>query len=475
MNHIKNGFGLKDTRPDENTVVLTIHGAVNDRKQFFLDLSERIEHDRCSLSFSGDCDLMIILTLYCPELNNTPRMAERAPLPELKNTRLFLDQQNYVVDHLEYIKVVNKPSYWYGTYQNMDSVLHRYFENLHRQIPIEQRPMDNVTLSGKFVEYPASWGLDRIDMRYGLLDNEYNYDVLGENIDVYVIDTGIRVTHEDFQNRANFLINTAGDNIDTDCAGHGTHVASLVGGNKYGAAKGVTMWAVKVLDCAGNGDTFTVVTGIMAAIEHSKTRVGRRAVASMSLGGDLSVTINNAVITLLNNRINAVVAAGNEYSNACDYTPSILGGSTNVITVGASTIQDKKPPWSNYGSCVSISAPGAEIIGAFHTSDSASKVLSGTSMATPFVSGIVAIILNQNLQLTVAEVKSLLLQWATPAIITGASNDGGGKNLLYSMIIISSTPPAPTPTLPPPIIYSDTNTLQLSMTLLMGFIFMQFL
>lgn len=455
VNHIAgNGLGLKDTRSDENTIVLTLHGSLAslDRVEFFANLSRVIEQDHCSLSFSGDCDLLIILTIYCEKLNNTVRMtlAERAKLPSLQHTLNYAKEKGFQLDNVEYLKIVTKPTYWYGTAGNMDAILRRYFDNLNHKQQQQPEPHDNVTVHGRFVEYPAPWGLDRIDMRYGLLDSEYNYNVLGENVDVYVIDTGIRLSHTEFEGRAQALINTAGDGVAGDCNGHGTHVASLVGGRLYGAAKGVSLWAVKVLDCTGSGDTFTVVTGIMAAIEHANTR-GRRAVASMSLGGDLSVTINNAVLALLNNGINAVVAAGNEYDNACDYTPSILGGSSHVITVGASTIQDTRPAWSNYGSCVSITAPGAEIIGAFHTSDTATKVLSGTSMATPFVSGVAALILNQNPALSVAEVKSLLTSWATPAIVTGTSVDGGGKNLLYSLVIPTTATPAPTttPGLPP--------------------------
>lgn len=465
INHIKGGLGLKDTRPTENTLVMTCHSPTERIAHFFEGLTQAIEQDECSLSFSGESEAQLILTIHCPHLNNTPHtiISARTTLPGLDATRTYLRKNHYEVSHVEYIQQIRRPSYWYGNYDHMESVVHRYFDELNQRHQVESMlDMKNYRpdVHGTFVQYPAPWGPDRVDMRFGILDNEYNYDYTGSNVDIYIIDTGVRVNHTEFQGRANFLINTASDNIEADCAGHGTHVASLAAGRNYGTAKGATIWAVKVLDCSGNGDTFTVLTGIAAVIEHSKTRTGRRAVASMSLGGDFSVTINNAVLSLMSNNISAVVAAGNEYTNACDYSPSVLGGSSHVIVVGASTILDARPPWSNYGSCVTITAPGAEIIGASHLSDSGTKVLSGTSMATPFVSGVVALMLQQNTTLSVAQIKTILTNWATPSIIKGASIEGGGKNLLYSLITVNQQPPLiikPTPTPPPTLVTIPLN------------------
>ena len=194
INHAKGsgGFGLKDARTDANTIVLTMHGnvAALDRDVFFAGLTRAITQDNCSLSFSGDCDLLLILTLYCEHLKNTPLMSlgERAPLPSLEFTMRYVTPQGFTFDNLEYLKSVNKPAYWYGTAGNMDSILHRYYENLNqKKQQREEKPHDNVTIHGQFVEYPAPWGLDRIDMRYGLLNNEYNYNSVAGNIDVYFI------------------------------------------------------------------------------------------------------------------------------------------------------------------------------------------------------------------------------------------------------------------------------------------------
>jgi hypothetical protein len=465
-NHINGGLGTRDSIPVENQVIMSLSsegdgGILPD--EFINGLMEMVERDECELTFSSmtDSKVEVVLSLNCPGLRNKPGGGSSAtttkkPLPTLGNTVSYMKRHFYRVDHLEYMQRITRPKsspsngLWYGgSYDNLDAVIK---EGAARRAASKksgaEKTKPHTIVHGAYTEYPAPWGLDRIDSRFGPMDSVYNYDNQGDQVDVYVIDTGIRVSHQEFEGRATFLINTAGDSINTDCNGHGTHVSSLVGGRTYGAAKNASLWGVKVLDCSGNGDTFTITTGVMAVIEHAQTRVGRRQIASASLGGQFSISINNAFLSLLTAGILPVVAAGNEYSDACDYSPSVLGQSSGVVVVGASTAQDSRPPWSNYGPCVSISAPGAEIIGAYYTSDTATIILSGTSMATPFVSGVVALIINQNLTLSTAEVKALLLAWATPSIISGASSSGGGKNLVYSLIDVAMA--VPTIVTPPP-------------------------
>jgi subtilisin family serine protease len=459
--HIPGGLGVRDAHPSHNTVILTLTRgpgarAINTFRKgaIVAPLEAALSQDGCELSFSGlaQGEADMVLTLYCAGLNNSARqpIAERAPLPALTQTLLFLKAEYaYEVKRLEYLGLMRRPAYWYGNYETLDTVLHKYFD--------EKEPtMKERAYKGKFVEMPAPWGLDRIDMHQGLLDNEYIYNTMATPVDIYIMDTGIRTTHHEFGGRAHFLANTVSDGINTDCAGHGTLVASIAAGSTYGVAKGATLWAVKVLDCEGNGDTFTIVMGAIAVVEHARVRrtMGHRAVASLSLGGGASSAIDDAMLSLLANEISVVVAAGNEYADACSYSPSRLGGNSLVITVGASTIHDTRPAFSNSGRCVTISAPGVGIDGAYYTSDVARITETGTSMATPFVSGVAALVLSQNMNQTVAQVKGQINAWATPNIIAGASVAGGGKNLLYSLIVVASPSPSPptspgTPTRPP--------------------------
>jgi hypothetical protein len=462
--HLPGGMGMREAHPSQNTLLLTLRRRVNETRivtvkneNFLIPLEEALRKDGCELSFSGlgESEAELALTIYCGMLNNRPRqkVSTRTPLPAMEETRRFLrDQYAYKVKRLEYLSEMMHPAYWYGNYDTLDTVLHHYFEGKKGK----KKSATSSQYKGKYVEMPAPWGLDRIDMHYGLLDNEYHYLNLGTPIDIYIMDTGIRVSHTDFQGRAHFLSNTVGDGINTDCAGHGTMVASLAGGAKYGVAKGASLWGVKVLDCGGMGDSFTIVTGVMAVQEHALTRrsLGHRAVASLSLGGEPSMAMDDAMLSLLGSGINVVVAAGNEYANACSYSPARLGGSSNVLTVGASTIQDSRPPFSNVGKCVSISAPGVNISGAWFTSDTSTVTLSGTSMATPYVSGVLSLVLAQNLALTVPQANAIVQRWATPKVVTGACPFIGvcnGSNLLYSLIVWNATPnlPPPTPTGPP--------------------------
>jgi subtilisin family serine protease len=461
------GTGARDSHPAHNTVLMKLRRALDGRTvpllsvqqpAFRQTLARALDADQCELSWSGLAadSTELVLTLYCDHLNNTKYGAKsrRAALPKLDETRrLLMAQYRYEVTHLEYLSQT-KHSYWYGNYDSLDSTLKVYFANREHDAATRRAEAQRRMQRAKFTEASAPWGLDRIDQHYGLLDGQYQYSQLGTQVDWYGMDTGIRVTHQEFEGRAVFLSNTVGDGINTDCAGHGTLTASLAGGRTYGSAKGVNVWAVKVLDCTGNGDTFTIVTGAMAVNEHVAQRrlLGYRAVASMSLGGDASTAIDDAVRSLLANNVTVVVAAGNEHGDACDYSPSRLGQSTTVVTVGASTITDTRPYFSNVGRCVKLSAPGVDITGAWHTSDSALQTADGTSMSTPFVSGAAALVLDQNTDLTVAQVTALLHAWATPAVVTGATY--GGHDLLYTRIVWDATPdvvqsPTPHPPVPP--------------------------
>lgn len=365
--------------------------------------------------------------------------------------------------HTEQNQLIRKPHY-YGTTAILDYAI-RYERGdipndyTKNKIKIPREDVYTKIKSLNFFETSAPWGLDRVDQRTGTLDSTYQYINKADDIDIYIIDSGIKVTHTEFEGRATFLINTVGDGINSDTLGHGTFVASETCGATFGIAKDAHVYAAKVLDSFGDGDLFTIQAGIMEVIAHSGTNTSRRGVINLSLGGSKSTLLDNAVALLVANNLVTIVSAGNSASDACNYSPANLGGSTttSVISVGASDINDNRPTFSNFGSCVSISAPGYQIAGAWPTSDTATHVLSGTSMAAPLVTGVAAIVLQQNLDLTVAEVKNLILAWATPSIVDYTSSTGGGKNLLYSLIVADSPLPTTPPTNTPPPTFIPIN------------------
>ncbi|MFG2040415.1 S8 family peptidase [Dactylosporangium sp. NPDC048998] len=277
-----------------------------------------------------------------------------------------------------------------------------------------------VTMQG--TQSGATWGLDRIDQRNLPLNGSYTYPNTASTVRAYIIDTGIRTTHSDFGGRASWGTNTV-DGNNTDCNGHGTHVAGTVGGNTYGVAKGVRLIAVKVLNCAGSGTT----TGVVNGINWVTSNAVKPAVANMSLGGGASTAIDNAVTNSVNSGVTYAVAAGNDGLNACNYSPARV---SSAITVGATTSTDARASYSNYGTCVNIFAPGSSITSDWNTSDTATNTISGTSMATPHVTGAAALVLGANPSYTPAQVSSYLTSNATSGVV-GSPGSGSPNRLLF--------------------------------------------
>ena len=268
----------------------------------------------------------------------------------------------------------------------------------------------------------ATWGLDRIDQRNLPLNSTFTYPNTASNVRAYIIDTGIRTTHSDFGGRATWGTNTV-DSNNTDCNGHGTHVAGTVGGTKYGVAKGVRLVAVKVLNCSGSGTTAGVISGVNWVTSNAV----KPAVANMSLGGGASTTLDNAVANSINSGITYALAAGNSSANACNSSPARVGA---AITVGATTSTDARASYSNYGSCVDIFAPGSSITSAWRTSDTSTNTISGTSMASPHVAGAAALVLSANTSYTPAQVASYLTSNATTGKVTSPGS-GSPNRLLF--------------------------------------------
>ncbi|MDP9762962.1 S8 family peptidase [Deinococcus enclensis] len=270
----------------------------------------------------------------------------------------------------------------------------------------------------------ATWGLDRIDQRNLPLDGSYTYNSTASGVKVYIIDTGINTAHSNFGGRAIWGTNTTGDGNNSDCQGHGTHVAGTVGSSTYGVAKGATLVAVKVLDCQGSGTNSGVIAGVNWAVSNKGSAT---AVANMSLGGGASQAVDDAVNNAASKNLIMAVAAGNENQNACNVSPA---RAASAITVGSTTNTDARSSFSNYGTCVDIFAPGSNITSTWIGSTSATNTISGTSMASPHVAGAAALLVAAG-NTTTSAVTSAMINNSTPNKVTGAGT-GSPNRLLYT-------------------------------------------
>jgi len=270
-----------------------------------------------------------------------------------------------------------------------------------------------------------SWGLTRTQERPLNLNGLYRYaDNAGAGVVVYVVDTGIYVEHPDFQGRAVWGTDTA-DNppVFQDNNGHGTHVAGTCISKSYGLARAATAVAVKVLGKDGSGSTDGVIAGVNWAVRDHKSRGTGRSVANMSLGGGFSQAMNNAVAAAVKQGVAFAVAAGNDGGgiipspDACKHSPA---SEPLAITVGATDSTDSRATYSNYGACVKIFGPGTGITSLWIPENGQKapiKTISGTSMATPHVAGVLLKLWSANPELKGDGITKLLYDLTTNDVV----------------------------------------------------------
>ncbi|KGQ83813.1 subtilase-type proteinase RRT12 [Candida albicans GC75] len=270
------------------------------------------------------------------------------------------------------------------------------------------------------IQEDAPRHLARISRRRRMKPNKpypymYETEYSGQGVNAYVIDSGIEVDHPEFEGRASagydFTEEGSGDNN-----GHGTHVAGLIGSVTYGVAKNVRIVEVKALNSKGAGSLSTILAAIDFAVNH-RIESGRKGVANLSLGAYKNHILNKAIEQATNTGLVFVVAAGNSNINACMTSPA---SSKYAITVGAiDDYTDSVTAFSNWGECVDIFASGAYVRSVDARNHDKTQVLSGTSMASPIVTGMVANLLSQNVES--GKIKSVLIRMAAKNKITKTS------------------------------------------------------
>ncbi|KAG2225643.1 hypothetical protein INT45_012115 [Circinella minor] len=314
-------------------------------------------------------------------------------------------------------------------------------ENIRRSPDVAYVERDTMVYASE-LQRNAPWGLARISHRDVLTlstFNKYEYDGNGgEGIQVFVIDTGINVDHNDFEGRASWGITVPEGDVDEDGNGHGSHCAGTIAGKQHGVAKKATPVAVKVLRSDGSGSMSGVLAGVTWATErHQNATMEARAsgetykgaVANMSLGGGRSVALDMAVNEAVNAGIIFSVAAGNDNSDACNYSPA---GAENAITVGATNIEDERASFSNFGKCVDVFAPGENILSVWTGAPDATNTISGTSMAAPHVAGLAAYFASLESETPVdpKKIKDKIIQLATEGKLYNIANDTETPNRL---------------------------------------------
>lgn len=261
------------------------------------------------------------------------------------------------------------------------------------------------------------WGLDRINEYTNILDDKLHNQQTGDNIEVYVIDSGIETSHYELNHNSVMLKDFTKDKDMIDYNGHGTHVSGIIGGLKYGVSKNVKIFGLKVFDASGTGSTINIILAMYEVMKRCLHK-DKKCIINMSLGGSYQQIYNDIINDMMLHNIIVVVAAGNDNENACQYTPA---AAYMAVTVGATNVKDERSVFSNYGNCVNIYAPGTKIYSSYK--NESYKYLSGTSMATPFVTGLVSHLWSNNYGMNSFEIVDLLYETSNSLLINYYKDD----------------------------------------------------
>ncbi|MFD9941232.1 S8 family serine peptidase [Nonomuraea sp. NPDC059023] len=283
---------------------------------------------------------------------------------------------------------------------------------------------DQMTTVADRQDNPPSWGLDRIDQPDLPLSRSYTYAGTAQGVRAYVIDTGIRISHADFGGRATYGRDLYdGDDVASDCNGHGTHVAGTIGGTLHGVAKKTSLIAVRVLGCDGRGPG----SGVLSGVDWIAANGTAPAVVNVSVKTAVSSALTTAIQSSIRRGYTYVAAAANDNADACGVGPPSV---PEVITAGAANSDDSRRSTSNWGRCLDLFAPGGGITSAWHTSDNATNTISGTSMASPHVAGAAALLLSAHPGITPAQIQESLVSSAITGKVTNAGS-GSPNRLLH--------------------------------------------
>jgi len=315
--------------------------------------------------------------------------------------------------------------------------------------------MFDITASTASMPTPGvSWGLDRIDQRELPLDGRYVVATGAAGVLMYILDTGVRIDHDEFSGRASHGLNVLDDDFDSDdCHGHGTHVAAIAAGRTVGVAYRAPIIAVRVLDCDNRGRVSWLVSGIDWVIRDVAARGGDVAavvVASVSSGSKPSAAYDDAIARLTSAGIAFVGASGNAPANAdeaarssCNTSPGSATESTPAIIVGATRSDDSRYEQSKGGACTTVWAPGIQIPSASLFGRFAMMNLSGTSQATPFTAGLVADLIALNPTLTPEDTRATLIHTSTRGVVNGLEEQDVDRFLFIRSVPDVDEPPPP--------------------------------